>query len=172
MSIDMCDDSSPSSGRTRGIRISEMMFGLATHGSGAANKDQSIGEFFFNSISFKYGDMPAGRTMYVDGLQTNIIRELSVSDFLHIHQARTPVIRTEYVEVQEIGKVSYRSMHTLIKAGKNWLPIIARIIPGVSVPLLMGMNYKDPDTQRKLGKLITPKMFFLKTTRLPTPTLR
>ena len=91
------------------------MFGLHTHGSGAFNKDQSIGEFFFNSLCFKYGDMPAGRTMYVDGLQTNIIRELAVSDFLHIHQARTPVIRTEYVEVQEIGKVSYRSMHTVIK---------------------------------------------------------
>ena len=77
---------------------------------------------------------PAGSTIYVDELQTNINGELAVSDFLHIHQARSPVIRTEYVEVQEIGKLSYRSMHTVIKVGKNWLPIIARFIPGVSVP--------------------------------------
>ena len=79
--------------------------------------------------------------MYVDGLQSNIIGEFAVSDFLHIHQARTPVIRSEYVEVQEIDKVSFRSMHTVIKVGKNWLPITTRIIPGVSVPLLMGTNY-------------------------------
>ena len=32
-------------------------------------------------------------------------------------------------------------MHTVIKLGKD--RIIARIIPGVSVPLLMGMNYKE-----------------------------
>ena len=55
---------------------------------------------------FKYGDTPAGRTIYVERLRTNIIGELAVSNFLHIHQARSPVIRTEYVEVQEIGKVS------------------------------------------------------------------
>ena len=120
--------------------------------------------------------MPAGRTIYVDGLQTNIIRELAVLDFLHIHQARTPVIRTKYVEVQEIGKVSYRSMHTVIKVGKNWVPIIARVIPGVSVPLLMGMSYKDghaeePDTQHKLDNLNTPKIFFFKDNKAPNPNI-
>ena len=31
----------------------------------------------------------------------------------------------------------------VIKVGKKWIPIIARIIPGVSIPLLIGMNYKD-----------------------------
>ena len=85
-----------------------------------------------------------------------------------------PVVRTEYIEVHKIGKVSYRSMHTVIKVGKRWLPIIARIIPGVSVPLLMGMNYKDghaedPDTHRKLGKLNTPKIFFFKDNKAPKP---
>ena len=72
-----------------------MMSGLATHDSGATSKDQSKSEFFFNTICFKYADMPAGRTIYVDGLQTNIIGELGASDFLHIHQARNPVVRTE-----------------------------------------------------------------------------
>ena len=30
-------------------------------------------------------DMPAGRTMYVDGLQTNIIEELAVSNNFFIY---------------------------------------------------------------------------------------
>ena len=109
--------------------------------------------------------MHAGKTIYVDGLRTNIMGSLALSEFIHIHQAQTPVIHTEYVEVLKIGQVSYRSMHMVIKVGKRWLPIIARIIPGVSIPLLMGMTYKDghvedPDTQRKLGKFNTPKIFF------------
>ena len=116
-------DPPPSSGRTRGI--SEMMSGLDTHDSDATGKTQSIGEFFFNTICFKYADMPAGRTIYVDWLKTNIIRELALSDFIHIH----PVVRTVYIEVHEIGKVLYRSMHTVIKV-KRWFPIIARIILG------------------------------------------
>ena len=78
--------------------------------------------------------MPAGKIIYVDGLQKNIIVELAISDFIHIHQAMNPMVRTEYVEVHEIGKVSYRSMHTVVtKIGNRWLSIIARIIPGVSV---------------------------------------
>ena len=43
------------------------------------------------------------------------------------------VIGTEYVEVQEIDKVSYRSMHTVIKLGKKWLPVTAQVIPCVTV---------------------------------------
>ena len=75
--------------------------------------------------------MYAGKTIYVDGLQTNTIGELAISDFLHIHQARNPLVGNEYIEVQEIGKVSYRSMNNVIKVGKKRLPIIARIILGV-----------------------------------------
>ena len=65
-------------------------------------------------------------------------------------------------------------MHAVIKVGKNWLPIITRVIPGVSVPLLMGMNYKDghaedPDTQHKLGNLNTPRIFFFKDNKAPYP---
>ena len=110
--------------------------------------------------------MPAGKTIYVDGLQSNIVGSLIIPEYVHIHQSNSPVVRTEYIEVQEISQISYRSLHTVIKVGKEWIPIIARIIPGVSIPLLMGMNYKDfhaedLDTQRKLGKQNTPKIFFL-----------
>ena len=77
--------------------------------------------------------MSAGKTIYVNGLQTNIIGSLAVFDFIHIHQGQTPVIHTEYIEVHKIGQVSYRSMHTVIHIGKRWIPIIARIIPGVSM---------------------------------------
>ena len=83
---------------------------------------------FFDNICFTYCDMSAGKTIYVDGLQTNIIGSLAVSDFIHIHQAQTPVIRTENIEVHEIGQVLYRSMHTVIKIGKRWIPIISIII--------------------------------------------
>ena len=122
--------------------------------------------FFFDNICSKYSDMPAGKTIYVDGLQSNIVGSLIIPEYVHIHQSNSPVVRTEYIEVQEISQISYRSLHTVIKVGKEWIPIIARIIPGVSIPLLMGMNYKDfhaedLDTQRKLGKLNTPKIFFL-----------
>ena len=85
--------------------------------------------------------MIAGKMIYVDGLQTNIIGSLAVSDFIYIHQAQNPVVCTEYIEVHEIGQIWYRSMHTVIEIGKRWIPIITRIIPGVSIPLLMGINY-------------------------------
>ena len=71
-----------------------------------------------DNICFKYSDMPAGKTIYVDMLQTNIIGSLAVP----------------YIEVQEIGQISYRSLHTVIIVGKKWITIIARIIPGVSIP--------------------------------------
>ena len=73
----------------REISINEVMSGSHTHSSGAASKDQTIGEFFLNSLCFKYRDTPAGSTIYVDELQTNIIGELAASDFLDIHQARS-----------------------------------------------------------------------------------
>ena len=65
-------------------------------------------------------------------------------------------------------------MHTVIKVGKNWLSITARVIPGVTIPLLMGMNYKDghaedPDMQHKQVNLNTPKVFFFKDNKAPNP---
>ena len=80
------------------------------------------------------------------------------------------------MEVQEINKVSYKSMHTVTKVDKKWLPVTARVIPGISLPLFLGMNFKDghaedPDMQRKLSNLNAPKIFFLRITRFPTPIL-
>ena len=110
--------------------------------------------------------MPTGKHIYVKELHKNVIGSLSILQYVHSHQSNTPVVRTEYVKVQDIDQVSYRSLHKVIKVGKNWIPINAHIIPGVSIPLLIGMNYKDfhaedPDTQRKINGLNTNKIFFL-----------
>ena len=95
-------------------------------------------------------------------------------EFLKINKGRSPVIRTEYVEVQEIDKVSYRSMHMVTKVGKKWLPVTTQVIPGVTLPLLMGMNFKDghvedPDMQGKSSSLNTPKIFIFKNNKVPDP---
>ena len=68
--------------------------------------------------------------------------------------------------------VSYRSMHTFTKVDKKWLPVTARIIPGVSLLLLMGMYFRDghaedPDMQKKLRNLNTPRVFFFKDNKAP-----
>ena len=75
-------------------------------------------------------------------------------------------MRTEYVEVQEINRVSYRSMHTITKVNKKWL-VTARVIPGVALPLLVGMNFREghqecPDMQRQVNNLNAPKIFFFR----------
>ena len=59
------------------------------------------------------------------------------------NQIRSPVVRKEYAEVQEINIASYRSMHTTTKVDKKCLPVTARVIPGVALPLLVGMNFRD-----------------------------
>ena len=35
------------------------------------------------------------------------------------------------------------SLYTVIKVGTQTLPIVAGIIPGMSNPLMLGMNYRD-----------------------------
>ena len=72
------------------------------------------------------------------------------------NQIRGPVVRKEYVEVQDIDWVSYKSMHTTTRVDKKWLPVTARVIPGVALPLLVGMNFRDghaecPDMQRQVN---------------------
>ena len=79
----------------------------------------------------------------------------------------------EYAEVQEINMVSYRSMHNTTKVDKKWLPVTARVIPGVALPLLVGMNFRnghaeDPDMQKKVNNLNTPKIFFFRDSKAPT----
>jgi hypothetical protein len=72
---------------------------------------------------------------------------------------------TDYCELEAIDMVSYRSLHMVIRVGKQVLPIVARIIPGMSGPLMLGNNYKDshmedPDTKRKVNTMKRKKVFF------------
>ena len=64
----------------------------------------------------------AGKHIYVKELHSNIVGSLSIPRYVHIHQSNSTVVRREYIEVQEIDQVSYRSLHT-VKAGKKWVPI-------------------------------------------------
>ena len=89
--VDMADDPSPSKGRARATSIGDMMLNIHTHGSGAVNHDQTIGECLLDSLCLKYGYTP-GRAIYVDGLHTNIIGEFSVDEFFKINKERSPVI--------------------------------------------------------------------------------
>ena len=115
----------------------------------------------------------AGLTIYEDSIYTNIIGEFLLNDFLKENQIWSLVVRKEYAEVQEINMVSYRSMHTTTKVDKKWLPVTARVIPGVALPLLVGMNLRDghaedPDMQKKVNNLKTPKIFFFRDSKPPT----
>ena len=72
--------------------------------------------------------------------------------------------------------VSYRSMHTVTKFDKRWLPVTARVIPCVALPLLVGMNFRDghaedPDMQKKVNNLNTPKIFFFRDSKAPTSSI-
>ena len=60
-----------------------------------------------------------GQTIYEDSLYTNIIGEFSLDVFLKENQVRSPVVRTEYIEVQEINMVSYRSCILLPKSTRD-----------------------------------------------------
>ena len=69
---------------------------------------------FFDNICFKYSVMPAGKHIYVNGLHSNIVGSLSIPQYVHIYQSNSPVVRSEYIEVQEIDQISYRSLHTVM----------------------------------------------------------
>ena len=136
MSTDSMDES-PTPTRTRAVSISDLMMSLNTKGPGAATNGATVGECLLDTLCVKYLGMSAGLTIYEDSLYTNKISELK--DFLKENQIRSPVVRTQYAEVQEIDMVSYRSMHTTTKVDKKWLPVMARVIPGVALPLPSNM---------------------------------
>ena len=58
--------------------------------------------------------MPAGKHIYVKGLHSNIVGSLSIPQYVHIHQSNSSVVCSEYIEVQEISQISYRSLQTVI----------------------------------------------------------
>ena len=129
--------------RSQATSISDLMSSLNTKGPGAATNGVTVSECLFDTLCVKYLGISGGLTIYEDSLFTNIISEFSLNDFFKENQIRSPVVRTEYAEVQEINMVSYRSMHTTTKVDKKWLPVTARVIPGVALPLLVGMNFRD-----------------------------
>ena len=87
--------------------ITELMQHLDTNDTTNINK-QSIGKNFLDTLCFKYSDIPAGKHIYVKELHSNIVGSLSIPQYVHIHQSNTPVVRAEYIEVQEIDQVSYK----------------------------------------------------------------
>ena len=73
-----------------------------------------IGEKLVDLLSFKYVDMPAGKHIFVKELEHNFICNVSVPQYIATHQSSTPVIRTEFCKLQDIGLVSYKSLYTII----------------------------------------------------------
>ena len=105
-----------------------------------------------------------------------MIGSLSIPKYVHIHQGNSPVVRTEYAKIQDLCLVSYRSLYTVFKVGKKTIPIVACIVPGMSIPLLIGMNYRDAHaedlkTQRKVSTMNTKKIFFFRDNKSTTPNL-
>ena len=60
-----------------------------------------------DTFCFKYADMPAGKHIYVRELQQNVIGSLSIPQYVHIYQGSSPIVRTKYAEVQDLGLVSH-----------------------------------------------------------------
>ena len=120
--------------------------------------------------------MPAGNHIHFRELEQNVIGSIIIPQYVHIHQDNSPIIRTEYDETQDIGLVSYRNLYTVIKVGTQTLPFVAHIITGMSIPLLLGINYRDahaedPETQRKVNTMNTKKIFFFHDNKSATPNL-
>ena len=118
-STDSMDEESSTPMRSQAVSISDLMMSLNTKGPGAATNGVTVGECLLDTLCVKYSGISAGLTIYEDSLYTNIIGEFSLNDFLKENQIRSPVVRKEYAEVQEINMVSYRSMHTTTRHTKK-----------------------------------------------------
>ena len=133
------------------------------------------GEDLIALLEFKYASKPHGQHIFVKELEINL-GSGSIPEYKAAHQDEAPVVRTEYCELETLGLTSYKSLHTVIKVGKQVLPIVARIIPGMNVPLMLGNYYRDlhaedPDTQRKVNAVKHKKIFFLRDTKATKPKL-
>ena len=89
------------------MSVAEMMRQLKTreHEQNGDTEDRgSISESFMDTLCFRYEDMPAaGKHIYMRELQQNIKGSLSIPQYVHIHQGNSPVVRTEYAEIQDLG---------------------------------------------------------------------
>ena len=115
-SIDM--DQPP---RMRSTSVSEMMMKLSTSTTSPSGPTDgtTIVECLLDVLCVKHSSKPGGLTIYKDSLRTNIIGELSLKEFLKDNQAKNPTVRTAYAEVQEINRVSYRSLYFTTKIDKR-----------------------------------------------------
>ena len=140
---DSDDDQQP---RMRSQSVSSMMMALSTSPPPRDHTEapQPIGENLLDALCIKYGGQPQGLLMYDDRIKTNIIGEFSVEEFLKEHQRSEPAaVRRQYTEVQDIDRVSYRSLYHTTRIGDRYIPIVARIIPGIVLPLLTGREFRD-----------------------------
>ena len=127
----------------------------------------SIGENLLDALCIKYSSQSSGLIIYDDRLKTNIIGEFTVDEFRKIYQTRKPLVRRQYTEVHEIDQVSYRSLTHNTRIGDRYIPIVARIIPGIALPLLMGRDFRDdhaetPAQQKQVNELNHPRIYFFK----------
>ena len=100
------DEESSTPMRSRAFSISDLMM-LNTKGPGAASHGVTVGECLLDMLCVKYLGISAGLTIYEDSLYTNIIGEFLLNEFLKENQIRSPLVRKEYAEIQEINMVSH-----------------------------------------------------------------
>ena len=79
----------------------------------------TIGEKLIDWLEFKYATIAGGKHILVKELEVNLIGSLCVPQYVASHQGNSPIVRTEYLEA--IGLDSYRSLHTVIRVGKQVL---------------------------------------------------
>ena len=98
---------------------------------------RTIGEKLIDWLEFKYATIAGGKHILVKKLEVNLIGSLSVPQYVAYHQGNSPIVRTEYYELEAIGLVSYRSLHMVLRVGKQVLPLVPWIIPGMIGPLML-----------------------------------
>ena len=128
--------------RERSSSVSELMMKLSTTASSpsAPTEGPTIGECLLDVLCIKHSSKPGNLILYEDSLRTNIIGELSLDYFLKENQGKDPIVRRAYAEVQEIDRVSYRSLCFITKVGERYIPITAKVIPGMVLPLLIPIS--------------------------------
>ena len=136
----------------------------------------SIGENLLDALCVKYSSQSSGLIIYDDRLKTNIIGEFSVDEFRKIYQTRKPLVRRQYTEVHDVDQISYRSLTHNTRIGDRYIPIVAKIIPGIALPLLMGRDFRDdhaetPAQQKQVNELNHPRIYFFKRDKTSKPRL-
>ena len=167
---DMGNCTSP---RERSSSILELMMKLSTSSPSSPTEGPTIGGSLLDVICVNHSSKPGNITLYEDRLRTNIIGEQSLKYYSKDNQGKNPVVRRAYAEVPEIDRVSYRSLCIITKVGERHVPITAHIIPGLVMPLLVGMDFRDAHIecltlQKQVNELNSPRIYFFKDKKAPT----